>query len=92
LPELGQDAESRRLVRLNKIIVKACRADSGRRYQTADELMADLVNFDAGEEPDPAREQLRRRLVLLLEILGLLIAGGVIVALLWQLIRLLRQT
>ena len=90
LPELGQDAEDRSLIHLNKIILKACRADPGRRYQSADELMTDLVDFQTNKEPSPAREKVVRILIRLVEIAGLMIAAGVLAALCLHLVRLLK--
>lgn len=76
LPEILDSAEGRDLVQFNKIVLKACRADAGRRYQSADELMTALLSFQFSRY-DPRREKARRLSLKLVSAGGLLL--GVIV-------------
>jgi serine/threonine protein kinase len=78
LPErLTDTAEDRDLVQFNKIVLKACRADAQRRYQSADELLTALVSFQFSRY-DPRKEKVRRRSLKLVSAGGLLIATVVI--------------
>jgi serine/threonine protein kinase len=91
LPEtLTDTAEDRDLVRFNKIVLKACRADAGRRYQSAEELLTALVSFQFSRY-DPRKEKARRRALKLVSAGGLLIGAAVIVLSVWHLIWLLKH-
>ena len=91
LPQILTDtAESRDLVQFNKIVLKACRADAGRRYQSADELLSALVSFQFSQY-DPRKEKARRRSVKLVTVGGLLLAAIVITLSVWHLIWLLKH-
>lgn len=91
LPEsLADTAEDRDLVQFNKIVLKACRADTGRRYQSADELLTALVSFQFSQY-NPRKEKARRRLLKLVSAGGLLIAAVVVALSVWHLIWLLKH-
>jgi eukaryotic-like serine/threonine-protein kinase len=91
LPEaLTDTAEDRDLVNFNKIVLNACRADAGRRYQSAEELLTAVVSFQFSRY-DPRKEQARRRLLKLVSAGGLLLAAAVITLLVWRLIWLMEH-
>jgi serine/threonine protein kinase len=91
LPErLTDTAEDRDLVQFNKIVLNACRADSGRRYQSADELLTAVVSFQFSKY-DPRKEKARRRSVKLVSVGGLLLGAVVIALSVWHLIWLLKH-
>lgn len=78
-------SERERLVEFNEIILKACEPELARRYQSADEMHADLVLLQAGKSLKRLRVMERRfreltRIAALLTILG----GGVTAGLLYQ--------
>ena len=91
LPELpGNDAEGESLLLLNAIILKACRAKPWDRYQTAEEMMLALLNFQFN------RDHLRRKrneqfLTQVARIAGPIIAAGIIIGMLWRIIWLLKH-
>jgi ribosomal protein L20 len=75
---------------LNAIILKACRAKPWERYQTAEEMMLALLNFEFN------RSRLRRKrneqsLIWVARIAGPIIATGVIISMLWRIIWLLKH-
>jgi len=89
LPErLTDTAEGRDLVRFNKIVLKACRTEPERRYQTAEELLTALVSFEFSRY-DPRAGEARRRLLKFVSAVGLLLAGAVIALSAWRFIWLL---
>ncbi len=91
LPErLTDTAEDRDLVRFNKIVLEACRAEAKRRYQSAEELLTAVVSFEFSSY-DPRKERARRRLLKLVSAGGLLIAAVVITLSVWRLIWLLKH-
>jgi eukaryotic-like serine/threonine-protein kinase len=91
LPELpGNSAEDEALLLLNAIILKACRAKPWERYQTAEEMMLALLNFQFN------RDRLRRKrneqfLTQIARIAGPILAGGIIIGMLWRIIWLLKH-
>jgi serine/threonine protein kinase len=87
---LTDTAEDRDLVRFNKIVLNACRADAGRRYQSAEELLTAVVSFQFSRY-DPRKEKARRRLLTLISAGGLLIAAIFIALSVWRFIWLLKQ-
>jgi serine/threonine protein kinase len=91
LPEtLTDTAEDRDVVQFNKIVLKACRADAGRRYQSADELLSALVSFQFSHY-DARKEKARRRSIKLVSAGGLLLGAVVIALSVWHLIWLLKH-
>jgi len=91
LPEtLTDTAEDRDLVQFNKIVLNACRADAGRRYQSAEELLTALVSFQFSSY-DPRKESARHRLVKLVSAGGLILAAVVIALAVWRFIWLLQH-
>ena len=87
---MADTAEDRDLVRFNKIVLNACRADAGRRYQSAEELLTAVVSFQFSRY-DPRKEKARSRLVKLVSAGGLLIAAAVITLSVWRFIWLLNH-
>ena len=73
LPEaLTNTAEDRDLVNFNKIVLNACRADTGRRYRSAEELLTALLSFQFSRY-NPRKENVRRLTVKLVSAGGLLL-------------------
>jgi serine/threonine protein kinase len=92
LPEpLGESAEDRDLIQFNKIVLNASRADYSRRYQSAEDLLTDLLSFQFSKH-NPRREKARDRLEKAISIGGLIFGFGVIITLLWRLIWILNHT
>jgi serine/threonine protein kinase len=87
---LADTAEDRDLVNFNKIVLNACRADTGRRYQSAEELLTALVSFQFSRY-DPRKEKARRLSLKLVSAGGLLLAAVVIALSVWRLIWLLKH-
>jgi serine/threonine protein kinase len=87
LPErLGNHAEMRDLILLNKIILKACRVRTWQRYQTAEEMMQALLAFQFNKESLRNKE--------LTEVLGragLILAFVVIACGIWRIIWLIKH-
>jgi eukaryotic-like serine/threonine-protein kinase len=89
LPEMsGSHAETRDLILLNRIILKACRARAWQRYQTAEEMMLALLAFQF----DKAALRRRENTKLLTKVFGILgafvalaVFGGAIWRFLWLL-------
>ena len=91
LPDaLADTAEDRDLVNFNKIVLNACRADAGRRYQSAEELLTAVVSFQFCRH-DPHKEKVRRLSFKLVSTGGLLLAAAIIALSIWRLIWLLKQ-
>jgi hypothetical protein len=55
--EMGSAAEARELIQFNKIVLKACRTNPRLRYQSAEELMSDLLAFHFGQR-SPLSDQI----------------------------------
>jgi len=91
LPEVLTDtAEDRDLVNFNKIVLNSCRADYGRRYQTAEELLSALVSFQFSRY-DPRKERARRLLIILVSAGGLLLFAIIITLFVRRFLWLLRH-
>jgi len=82
LPEhWGDGTATEKRYEINEVILKACQTDRSQRYQTADELSADLVLLQAGKSVKRLR-LLERRLAILakvgvaMAVLGLVAAGA----------------
>lgn len=87
LPEdIGNGAEARDLVLLNKIILKACRAKPWHRYQTAEEMLSALLAFQFDR-----KREFRRRFGQIIGIAGILFAAAVIIGLLGRIVWLLEH-
>ena len=92
LPEpLGDSAEDRDLIQFNKIVLNASRANPGQRYQSAEDLLTDLLTFQFSKH-NPRREKTWDRLEKVIGIGGLIFGFGVIITLLWRLIWILNHT
>ena len=92
LPEpLGDSAEDRDLIQFNKIVLNASRANPGQRYQSAEDLLTDLLTFQFSKH-NPRREKTWDRLEKVISIGGLIFCFGVIITLLWHLIWILNHT
>jgi serine/threonine protein kinase len=91
LPEFpGSHAETRDLILLNRIILKACRVKAWERYQTAEEMMLALLAFQFD------KAALRRRestdlLTKVIAIIGAIATLGVVGGLIWRFIWLLNH-
>jgi tetratricopeptide (TPR) repeat protein len=64
---LGMDAESRALMELNAVLVRACAPDPKQRYQRAEEMNADLALLHNGESVR-GKHALERRLKLMTQV------------------------
>jgi eukaryotic-like serine/threonine-protein kinase len=91
LPEFtGSHAETRDLILLNKIILKACRARAWHRYQTAEEMMLALLAFQFDKAALRNREH-TELLTRVFAVIGALAALGVVGGLVWRFIWLLNH-
>ena len=81
---LGEGGPDWDLIQLNKIVLKACRADVNRRYQSADEMLADLRALQLGKKPDALVTP--KRLINLTGILGGITAAAVVAGLVWRIV------
>lgn len=91
LPEaLVAGREGPNLIQLNKIILKACRAKPWERYQTAEEMLLALLSFQFTGRCLRQRTT-RRLLARIFGIGGAFVGAGIIGALLWRIIWLLRH-
>lgn len=87
LPDrLGNHAEMRDLILLNKIILKACRVRTWQRYQTAEEIMQALLAFQFNKESLRNKE-----LADVLGRAGLVLALTAIACGIWRVIWLIRH-
>jgi serine/threonine protein kinase len=87
LPQrLGNHAEMRDLILLNKIILKACRVRTWQRYQTSEEMMQALLAFQFNKESLRNKE-----LADVLGRAGLILALAIIVCGIWRIIWLIRH-
>lgn len=87
---LTDTAEDRDLVNFNKIVLNACRADSGRRYQSAEELLTALVSFQFSRY-DPRKVKALKLSLKLVTVGGILLAAGVVALAIWRLVWLLHH-
>lgn len=91
LPEsLGSHAETRDLILLNKIILKACRMRIWQRYQTAEEMMLALLAFQFDQAALRKREN-TALLTKVFAIIGAIAALGVFVGIIWRFIWLMKH-
>jgi len=79
-PDLQMHPEYAALLELNEVILRACESDPRRRYQSAQEMQADLVLLQHGESVKQTRTRQRRRAIakklgFAATAAGLLIAG-----------------
>jgi len=88
--DLGNTAETRDLVQLNKIVLQACRTNPRLRYQEAGDLMNDLLAFQFCRH-DPRLEIINQTLIQVLGKCGLLVAVGVIIFMVWRILYYLRH-
>lgn len=90
LPEIDNSAESRDLILLNKIVLKACRAKAWDRYQTAEEMMMALLAFEF--DKDALRRRERVGLLTRAAIVGgTIVTVAIIVGFVWRLVWLLNH-
>jgi serine/threonine protein kinase len=91
LPEsLGSHAETRDLILLNKIILKACRAKAWQRYQTAKEMMLALLAFQFDQAALRNREN-TALLTKVFAVIGAIAALGVFGGIIWRFIWLMKH-
>ena len=88
-PDLGKSTEDHNLIQFNKIILRACRANSHHRFKSAEQMMAALLAFQFGVRKSQ-RIRAQRRWVTAVGVIGALTAAGVFGGLLWRLVQLLR--
>ncbi len=91
LPEsLGSHAETRDLILLNKIILKACRLRTWQRYQTAEDMMLALLAFQFDQAALRQREN-TALLTKVFAVIGAIAALGVFVGIIWRFIWLMKH-
>ena len=74
---LGKATDSEALLELNAVILKACATDRRERYQSTDEMQADLVRLQNGKSIRQAR-RLERQLALLIKVGILAVTASVL--------------
>ena len=83
--ELGNQVERCDFVELNKIILRACRANSRQRYPSADAMLLALLNFQFNAKA--LRHE--RRIALLTKyatVVGAAAAIGVVISIIWRIV------
>jgi eukaryotic-like serine/threonine-protein kinase len=91
LPEFpGSHAETRDLILLNRIIIKACRVKAWQRYETAEDMMLALLAFQFDKAALRRREN-TKLLTKVFGIIGAIAALGVLGGLIWRFIWLLNH-
>jgi serine/threonine protein kinase len=91
LPEsLGSHAETRDLILLNKIILKACRMRTWQRYQTAEDMVLALLAFQFDQAALRNREN-TALLTKVFAIIGAIAALGVFGGIIWRFIWLMKH-
>jgi len=88
--DLGNQVEQCDFVELNKIILKACRANPTQRYLTADAMLLALLNFQFNA--NALRHE--RRMALLTKwaaVIGAAVASGVVISIFWRIVSLTKQ-
>ena len=91
LPEsLGSHAETRDLILLNKIILKACRMRTWQRYQTAEDMMLALLAFQFDQAALRKRENMTL-LTKVFAVIGAIAALGVFGGIIWRFIWLMKH-
>jgi len=88
--DVGRSADGRDLIQFNKIILKACRANPRQRYRDAEELMSDLLAFQFCQR-GPFEGKIPQSSIKMFGAIGLLVAIGVMLFLIWRIIWLLRH-
>jgi serine/threonine protein kinase len=83
--ELGNRVEQCDFVELNRIILKACRANPKQRYASADAMLLALLNFQFNANA-LRRERRLQVLTKVAAIVGATVAFGVVVGVVWRLI------
>lgn len=81
--DLDNTAAARDVIRFNKIVLNACRANPRLRYRDAEEMMSALLAFQFGQ-PLPRPLEILESFDSWIRIIGLLIATGVITFLIWR--------
>jgi serine/threonine protein kinase len=81
--DLGNPTAARDVIRFNKIILDACRTNPRLRYRDAEEMMSALLAFQFGQ-PDPRQEESGSNFASTIRIIGILIAMGIVLYLLWR--------
>jgi len=86
--EFEETAADRRLVRFNKIVFRACRADPFQRFKSADEMMSKLLAFNTTDQAEEDRERARgwlRRIAIGGAIIGVVVLILLVRRLIWLL-------
>ncbi|HKW28139.1 MAG TPA: serine/threonine-protein kinase [Verrucomicrobiae bacterium] len=87
---LADTPEDRDMLSLNRIVLNACRGDTSRRYQTAEELLAALLSLQFSHY-NPGRERFNLRLIKIIGIIGAIVGFTVVIAAVWRLLWLLEH-
>jgi serine/threonine protein kinase len=91
LPDFpGSHAETRDLILLNKIFLKACRAKPWQRYQTAEEMMLALLAFQFDKAALRNKEH-TELLTKVFAVIGTIAALGVFGGIIWRFIWLMKH-
>ena len=88
--ELGNQVEHCDFVELNKIILRACRANSRHRYSSADAMLLALLNFQFNANA-LRRERRITFLTKYAAIVGAAVAFGIVVGIVWRIVWLSRH-
>jgi len=88
--DLGRLADGRDLIKFNKIILKACRANPRLRYREAEEMMSELLAFQFCPR-GPFEGRILRSSTTVFSLVGLVFGIGVVAFLIWRIIWFLRH-
>jgi serine/threonine protein kinase len=84
--DIGTPVEARELIRFNKIVVKACRANPRLRYRDAGDMMSDLLAFKFSPDT-PLESESLSSFATWASLAALLLTLAAALYVLWQLIR-----
>ena len=88
--DLGNKVEQCDFIELNRIVLKACRANPKQRYPTADAMLLGLLNFQFNANA-LRRDRRMRRLTKCAAMIGAAVALGVVISIVWRIIWLSKQ-
>ncbi len=92
--DLGTSSEDRDLVHFNKIVVKACRRFPFQRFKSAEHMMSAILSFQFTVSEARERERKIAKLrfpTRSIGLIGAVIALGVLAALIWRMVWLMRN-
>jgi serine/threonine protein kinase len=91
LPEvINSHAETRDLILLNKIIIKACRVRTWQRYQTAEDMMLALLAFQF-DKAALCKKEKTRLLTKVFAVVGTVAVLGILGGVIWRFIWLIKH-